>query len=115
MISLCLVSLFAALLVCATAPAAAGDAPSPDIAKIIQREQMIFFVARGEPDACGAGCSEWVAAEGRIDFDAPRRFAWSKRSAIEWPLGLSPMSPRWALTRLSSMRRFVSLMKNYIA
>jgi hypothetical protein len=36
---------------------------------------MIFFVANGEPDSCGPGCSEWIAAEGR--FEGPqveRRF-----------------------------------------
>jgi hypothetical protein len=27
---------------------------------------MVFFVAKGSADACGAGCSEWIAAEGRI-------------------------------------------------
>ena len=38
-------------------------------------EPMIFFVAKGEPNACGPGCSEWIAAEGT--FDGPqveRRF-----------------------------------------
>jgi hypothetical protein len=38
-------------------------------------EPMIFFVAKGEPNACGPGCSEWMAAEGM--FDGPqveRRF-----------------------------------------
>jgi len=30
---------------------------------------MIFFVAKGEPNACGPGCNEWIAAEG--DFDGP--------------------------------------------
>jgi hypothetical protein len=38
-------------------------------------EPMIFFVAKGEPNACGAGCREWIAAEGM--FDGPqveRRF-----------------------------------------
>jgi hypothetical protein len=33
-------------------------------------EPMIFFVAKGEPNACGPGCSEWIAAEGR--FDGPQ-------------------------------------------
>lgn len=32
-------------------------------------EPMIFFVAKGEPNACGPGCSEWIAAEG--DFEGP--------------------------------------------
>ena len=34
---------------------------------------MIFFVAKGEPNACGPGCSEWIAAEGTIDSGAPKR------------------------------------------
>jgi hypothetical protein len=33
-------------------------------------EPMIFFVAKGEPNACGPGCSEWIAAEGK--FDGPQ-------------------------------------------
>jgi hypothetical protein len=38
-------------------------------------EPMIFLLAKGERDACGPGCSEWIAAEGM--FDGPqveRRF-----------------------------------------
>ena len=38
-------------------------------------EPMIFFLAKGERDACGPGCSEWIAAEGM--FEGPqveRRF-----------------------------------------
>jgi hypothetical protein len=31
------------------------------------------YVAKGEPNACGAGCREWIAAEGAIDRDAPLR------------------------------------------
>ena len=38
-------------------------------------EPMIFFVAKGERDACGPGCSEWIAAEGMFDGpDVERRF-----------------------------------------
>jgi len=33
-------------------------------------EPMIFFVAKGEPNVCGPGCSEWIAAEGM--FDGPQ-------------------------------------------
>src|SRR5262252_7974021 len=33
-------------------------------------EPMIFFVAKGERNACGLGCSEWIAAEGM--FDGPQ-------------------------------------------
>jgi len=28
---------------------------------------MVFFVAKGKPDACGPGCSEWIAADGSLD------------------------------------------------
>jgi len=34
---------------------------------------MTFFVAKGAPDACGPGCSEWIAAEGTIDAGAAKR------------------------------------------
>ena len=40
----------------------------------IQRQPIIFFVAKGGPNACGPGCSEWIAAEGMIDHDAAQRF-----------------------------------------
>ena len=34
---------------------------------------IVFFVARGEPNACGVGCREWIAAEGTIDEGADDR------------------------------------------
>lgn len=34
---------------------------------------MAFFIARGEPNACGPGCSEWIAADGSIDRKAAER------------------------------------------
>jgi hypothetical protein len=38
-------------------------------------EPMIFFVAKGERDVCGPGCSEWIAAEGMFDGpEVERRF-----------------------------------------
>jgi hypothetical protein len=40
----------------------------------LQRRPMIFFVAKGPPDACGPGCREWIAAEGTIDPEAGLRF-----------------------------------------
>jgi len=38
-----------------------GVSAQPDL------EPMIFFVAKGEPNACGPGCSEWIAAEGYFE------------------------------------------------
>ena len=41
-----------------------GASAQPDL------EPMIFFVAKGERNACGPGCSEWIAAEGM--FEGPK-------------------------------------------
>jgi hypothetical protein len=34
---------------------------------------MVFFLAKGDSDACGPGCGEWIAADGAIDGGAPQR------------------------------------------
>ncbi|WP_338689465.1 hypothetical protein V5279_26470 [Bradyrhizobium sp. 26S5] len=34
---------------------------------------MIFYVAHGAPDACGPGCSDWIAAEGVVQWDTYKR------------------------------------------
>jgi hypothetical protein len=44
----------------------------PETAAVL-RDPMVFYLAKGEPDACGQGCSEWIAAEGQFDLDAPQR------------------------------------------
>jgi hypothetical protein len=36
-------------------------------------DAMIFYVARGAPGACGKDCSEWIAAEGAIQWDTHKR------------------------------------------
>jgi len=41
--------------------------------ELIERRQMIFFVAKGEANACGPKCGEWIAAEGAIDEGAALR------------------------------------------
>lgn len=79
----------AALSLCATAQAherARGERPDrpASAAKVADKPEkkagpekkepaapMVFFVAKGEPDLCGAGCSEWIAADGRIDGSTP--------------------------------------------
>jgi tetratricopeptide (TPR) repeat protein len=67
---------FAALLPLGLIHAAgdAGAAPYPEIDAWLRRAPLIFFVAKGPANACGPGCSEWIAAEGRFDSDAPQRF-----------------------------------------
>lgn len=39
----------------------------------INRWPMIFLAAKGDANACGAGCNEWIAAEGAFDPGAPQR------------------------------------------
>ncbi|QPF82288.1 hypothetical protein IC762_21240 [Bradyrhizobium genosp. L] len=34
---------------------------------------MIFYVAHGAADACGPGCSDWIAAEGAVQWDSYKR------------------------------------------
>ena len=46
-------------------PAVGGIGSPPDA--------MIFYVARGAPGACGPGCSEWIAAEGTVQWDTHKR------------------------------------------
>jgi hypothetical protein len=35
-------------------------------------DAMIFYVARGAAGACGPGCSEWIAAEGTVQYTHKR-------------------------------------------
>lgn len=54
-----------------TAPGPATKPPAaPDPAAT---RPMIFYSAHGEANACGPGCSEWIAAEGKIDRGTPDR------------------------------------------
>jgi hypothetical protein len=36
-------------------------------------DAMIFYVARGAAGACGQDCSEWIAAEGTVQWDTYKR------------------------------------------
>jgi hypothetical protein len=49
-------------------PAKASPAKSAPMADIV------FYLARGDADACGRGCNEWIVAEGKIDSGAAQRF-----------------------------------------
>jgi hypothetical protein len=66
-------AVFVWVLIAVAAPAAAQSGgpgkPSKEDRKATASIQMpmIFYLARGEPDSCGTGCSEWIVAEGRID------------------------------------------------
>jgi hypothetical protein len=54
-------------------------------AKEIRRQAMVFVLAKGDPGACGPGCSEWIAAEGSFDHEAHLR--------LRQLLGSSPRRP----------------------
>ena len=48
---------------------AVAQSPSPpaDRSKPAPSHPMVFYLAKGAPDACGVGCSEWIVADG--DFE----------------------------------------------
>ena len=46
---------------------------SPAAVKAAPPAAITFYLARGGMDACGRGCNEWIAAEGKIDLGAPQR------------------------------------------
>jgi len=54
-------------------PAGSSPKSQAEITAAIANDPMIFYLAKGEPDACGQGCNEWIAAEGAFDFGAPQR------------------------------------------
>jgi len=49
--------------------AAAQMAARPPVGEL--PDAMIFHVADGAADACGPGCSDWIAAEGIVKWDRP--------------------------------------------
>ena len=54
-----------------TSPQPAKGSPAP--VKAAPMADMAFYLARGEADACGRACNEWIAAEGKIDVGAAQR------------------------------------------
>ena len=36
--------------------------------------EMSFYIARGDTDACGSGCSEWIVGDGRFVFGTTDKF-----------------------------------------
>jgi len=54
--------------------AAAQTAARPPVGGIGELpDAMILYVAHGAADACGPGCSDWIAAEGRVEWDTLKR------------------------------------------
>ena len=75
------------------APAPAAPAKRPPIAAPAKRPSpadapappVMFYVAKGAPDACGRGCDRWIAVEGQINGDAAGRFKAIHQAASERP------------------------------
>ena len=68
--------LLIAIVVALAAPIAAqSESADPQKSKAAPKSQppMIFYLAKGEDDACGPGCGEWIAAEGQIEADTAQR------------------------------------------
>src|SRR5262245_50105767 len=40
----------------------------------IEKSPLLFYLAKGGPEACGEGCDEWIAAEGQFDSGSVERF-----------------------------------------
>ena len=60
--------------VAAAGSAAAQTASRPPVGGFgSPPDAMIFYVARGAAGACGQGCSEWIAAEGTVQWDTHKR------------------------------------------
>lgn len=68
---------YSALALCGLIGAAvAAEVPGPmgKRAPVLSQRPMDVYVATGPADACGPGCSEWIAVDGMFDPDAGRRF-----------------------------------------
>lgn len=66
--------LFITLLALATINALAQTSPRPPIGDFgAPPGAMIFYVAHGAENSCGPGCSDWIAAEGGLQWDTARR------------------------------------------
>jgi hypothetical protein len=66
----------AAALCCLPAASIAATDDPKELERVlakIRSEPMIFVVATGEPNTCGRGCSEWIAAQGQFDEGAAQR------------------------------------------
>ena len=71
-----------ALLACALPGATTARAQMPakpagkttPVAPGVVMTPIEFYLAHGEANACGPGCSDWIAAEGKIDVGAVDRF-----------------------------------------
>jgi hypothetical protein len=67
-------SLLVVILALACGPALAAPAAVRRASPAAPTPPMVFYVAKGAPDACGRGCDRWIAVEGQVDGGAALRF-----------------------------------------
>ncbi|HVG51982.1 MAG TPA: hypothetical protein VM867_10145 [Xanthobacteraceae bacterium] len=58
----------------ATAGTIVTQAQNQRMSSLLNRGPLDIYVATGPENACGPGCSEWIAVEGKIDVGSGRRF-----------------------------------------
>jgi len=66
--------LVAATCIASVVPAYAKTAQQKQAEDAAKRRPMAFFLAKGGANACGEGCSEWIAADGVFDAGSAKRF-----------------------------------------
>jgi hypothetical protein len=57
----------------ASKPVAPASKPAAPEKSAPKSPPIAFFLAKGDANACGVGCSQWIAADGRIDPGADDR------------------------------------------
>jgi len=67
-------ALLVVTLVLTGGPALAAASASRPAQREAPPPPMVFYVAKGAPDACGRGCDSWIAIEGQVDSGAALRF-----------------------------------------
>jgi hypothetical protein len=66
--------LVAALLAFAIGAASAQTTARPPVGGVNSSPNaMIFYIAHGAEGSCGPGCSDWIAAEGAVQWDSYKR------------------------------------------
>jgi hypothetical protein len=63
-----------AILVLICGPALAASSAGRPVPRQAPTPPMVFYVAKGAPDACGRGCDSWIAVEGEVDSGAALHF-----------------------------------------
>jgi hypothetical protein len=66
-------SVLVSIMLALAAPAAAQSDGGSKKASAASQTPMMVYLAKGEADTCGPGCSEWIAGEGRFDDSAAQR------------------------------------------